>query len=177
MSRLILSSLAAAAVLAVAPQVAEAGCGGYGGGYYRGGHRATYARRYAAPVYHAPVVHRPVIVHKPVAPVVVQKPVYVAPLAEHCYHPQHCHAWVLPGESLDAICLREYGDASLWRRVAEYNRCSSLVVGQKLLLPSIYANGRMIPSPAPAPGTPLAAPPIAAAPVAALATPPAAPAG
>lgn len=176
MSRTILTTLAAAGLLAIVPQVTDAGCGGYGrGGGYGGNHyhRTRYVEKHYTPIYHTPIVHRPVVVHKPV---VMHRPVVVAPVAEHCFHPHHCYAWVRPGDSLDAICLREYGDASLWQQVAAYNKCSTLVTGQKLLLPSIYASGRMTPSTAPAPiaATPPTTPPVAA-PVTALATPPAAP--
>jgi hypothetical protein len=47
---------------------------------------------------------------------------------------------VLPGETLDAIAFTEYGDASRWRAIADFNRLDNplrLRVGQQLGLPPL----------------------------------------
>jgi nucleoid-associated protein YgaU len=47
---------------------------------------------------------------------------------------------VLPGETIDAIAFAEYGDASRWRAIADFNHLDNplrLRVGQQLALPPL----------------------------------------
>lgn len=190
MSRKIASAfalLAAVAAFASLPSLADAGgcSSGYGRASYGYVNHHVYPKVVHRPIVHRPVVHHPVVVHRPIVkpivkvvekhvPVVVEHPVAVpvAPPVDHCHHPKHCYTWVLPGDTLDVICQREYGDPGMWRRVAEYNKLTTVLpTDRPLLLPSIYDSGRMIPSTAPAPEAPLAAPLAAEIPAAPLAAP------
>lgn len=163
-----LAALAVAVLVFSLPSLSQAGCSSGYGGYSYGGYGYGYVSHhvYKPVVYHRPIVHRPII-HRPIIhrPVVVQK-VIVEKAVDQCHHPHHCYTWVHPGDTLDLICEREYGNRDMWRRVAEYNRITTVLpTDRPLLLPSIYDSGRMVASTAPAPtlapglapGAPLAA--------------------
>ena len=120
-------------------------------------------QRLPAPLFQPSVVvvpqKQPTVVHRPVITVTSSAP--VVPVVE-CCQPKHCYAWVLPGESLDQVCLREYGDASLWPQVVKYNKISGpLSVDVPVMLPNIFSDGRLTASSAPAPGLRSAQPPAA----------------
>ena len=125
-------------------------------------------------------VYKPVIVPpKPVfcpttPPIVINPPITIPPVTippttlppvtpptpvVNVCQPKHCYAWACPGESLDQICLREYGDATLWPHVVKYNNITgALDVSVPIMLPNIYTNGLLTASSAPAPPKPNSAP-------------------
>jgi hypothetical protein len=95
---------------------------------------------------------------------------------------------VLPGDSFYTVALKEYGTSSTMNQIARFNRLATnaaLVPGQRLLLPSIRANGQLTQSRAPsaevmqtaavpavtATTTPVSAPVTVAATVAPVAAP------
>ena len=98
---------------------------------------------------------------------VVVKKIYIQPRYDQCYHPDHCFVYVFPGDTWGSICQREYGNRNLWQNLVSYNGFRSsakLVVGQKLMLPVINADGSLAASDAPA-GVPFVDETPAAAPV------------
>lgn len=69
------------------------------------------------------------------------------------YEPFHSSYFVQPGDSFYTVSLKEYGTSSAMNHIARFNRLATnaaLVPGQRLLLPSISANGRLTQSRAPA---------------------------
>ncbi|MGE3244556.1 MAG: LysM domain-containing protein, partial [Pirellulales bacterium] len=69
------------------------------------------------------------------------------------YEPFHSSYVVQPGDSFYTVALKEYGTSSTMNQIARFNRLSTnvaLVPGQRLLLPSITANGQLTQSRAPA---------------------------
>ena len=73
----------------------------------------------------------------------------VAPI----FAPAHSLIVVLPGDSWFSICSREYGNSSVWSRIAEFNGMPQnlpLTVGMQLRLPVINPNGALSISSAPA---------------------------
>lgn len=69
------------------------------------------------------------------------------------YEPFHSSYFVQPGDSFYTVALKEYGTSSTMNHIARFNRMATnaaLVPGQRLLLPSISANGRLTQSRAPA---------------------------
>lgn len=110
-------------------------CGGHGGGY--GGsfnwgsssYHNDYHKVYVKKVYVEPVVVRP------------------------CINPLHSLVLVNPGDSWFSICLREYGNPSVWNKVVIFNGLplnARLAAGMQLRLPVIHPDGGMSPSLAPA---------------------------
>ena len=81
--------------LVAASASACGGHGGHSGGFY-GGYNSY-----------------PVVVKK----VYVEQPVAVAPPIS----PLHGLVFVSPGDSWFTICIREYNDARLWTKVAQFN--------------------------------------------------------
>jgi len=70
------------------------------------------------------------------------------------YEPFHNSYFVQPGDTFHEISLKEYGTSANARHIARFNRLASnaaLVPGQRLMLPSISANGTLRQSRAPAP--------------------------
>jgi hypothetical protein len=99
--------------------------GGFGGGY--GGYSSNY---YPNTEY--------------VREVSVQAPIFA---------PGHSLIVVLPGDSWFSISSREYGNTSVWSRIAEFNGLPQnlpLTVGMQLRLPVINPNGALSISSAPA---------------------------
>src|SRR4051795_10364479 len=72
-------------------------CHGASGGY--GGYSSHYSPQYVQRVY------------------VKEQPVIVAPT----FAPAHSLIVVVPGDSWFSICSREYGNTSIWSRVADFN--------------------------------------------------------
>ena len=69
------------------------------------------------------------------------------------YEPFHSTYIVLPGDSFYTVSLKEYGTSSNSPKIAQFNRLPSnaaLVPGQRLVLPSISANGQLSQSRSPA---------------------------
>jgi hypothetical protein len=69
------------------------------------------------------------------------------------YEPFHSSYVCQPGDSFYTVSLKEYGTSSTMKHIATFNRLATntaLVPGQRLLLPSISANGRLTQSRAPA---------------------------
>jgi hypothetical protein len=69
------------------------------------------------------------------------------------YEPFHSSYVCQPGDSFYTVSLKEYGTSSTMKHIASFNRLATnaaLVPGQRLLLPSISANGRLTQSRAPA---------------------------
>jgi hypothetical protein len=69
------------------------------------------------------------------------------------FEPFHSSYIVQPGDTFYTVSLKEYGSSSAMNQIARFNRMSTnaaLVLGQRLFLPSISANGRMTQSRAPA---------------------------
>lgn len=69
------------------------------------------------------------------------------------FEPFHSSYVVLPGDTFYTVSLKEYGSSSAMNHIARFNRLATnaaLVPGQRLLLPSISANGRLTQSRAPA---------------------------
>ncbi len=105
--------------------------GGYGG--YSGGYSSGYSSHYY-PQY----VRREYV-----------RPVVVAPT----FAPAHSLVAVMPGDSWLSICAREYGNSSIWNRVADFNGLPNnlpLTIGMQLRLPVINPNGSFSLSSAPA---------------------------
>ena len=70
------------------------------------------------------------------------------------YEPFHSFYVCQPGDSFYMVSLKEYGTSAVARHIASYNRLAQnagLVPGQRLMLPSVAANGMLTPSLAPAP--------------------------
>jgi nucleoid-associated protein YgaU len=70
------------------------------------------------------------------------------------YEPFHNSYFVQPGDTFAVVSLKEYGTSANANQIARFNRLASnaaLVPGQRLLLPSIAANGALRASRAPAP--------------------------
>lgn len=70
------------------------------------------------------------------------------------YEPFHSSYFVQPGDTFHEVSLKEYGTSANARHIARFNRLASnaaLVPGQRLMLPSISANGSLRQSRAPAP--------------------------
>jgi nucleoid-associated protein YgaU len=102
----------------------------HGGGGY-GGYSSRYSPRYVERVY------------------VKEQPVVVAPT----FAPAHSRIVVMPGDSWFSICSREYGNTSVWSRIAEFNGIPQnmpLNGGMQLRLPVINPNGSFSLSSAPA---------------------------
>jgi nucleoid-associated protein YgaU len=81
-----------------------------------------------------------------------ERPVYVRESAP-TFAPAHSLIVVMPGDSWSSICSREYGNPSMWRKVAEFNRIprnEQLRGGMQLRLPVLSPNGGMTLSSAPA---------------------------
>src|SRR3954471_19368683 len=81
-----------------------------------------------------------------------ERPVYVREFAP-TFAPAHSLIVVMPGDSWSSICSREYGNPSMWRKVAEFNRIprnEQLRGGMQLRLPVLSPNGGMTLSSAPA---------------------------
>ena len=80
--------------------------------------------------------------------------VYVeAPSVAPIFAPGHSMIVVLPGDSWFSISSREYGNSSVWSRIAEFNGLPQnlpLTVGMQLRLPVINPNGAFSISSAPA---------------------------
>lgn len=177
MTRIPLATLALLVAIATTPFAAQAGFPGKGGGNSGGGgggkgggnfsrssitkhlnsnkhhNHDHHDHHHHGHHHHHKYYHRPVYVQP--SPVVVHRPV------DHCHHPLHCHAFVMPGDSLPVIAQREYGNAAFWAKVAEFNGLppgAPLAPGQMVKLPAIYDSGRMIPSSAPAPPQPVGIP-------------------
>ena len=69
------------------------------------------------------------------------------------YEPFHSSYICQPGDSFYTVSLKEYGTSNNLKYIASYNRMATnaaLVPGQRLMLPSISANGRLTASRAPA---------------------------
>jgi hypothetical protein len=67
--------------------------------------------------------------------------------------------FVLPGDTWSTIALREYGNSSLGRYLASYNRLPQnmqLTVGQQIMLPEIHPGGVLRASNAPMPANSVA---------------------
>jgi hypothetical protein len=108
-------------------------CGGKGGGYGGYGGYNNYHKK----VYVKKVYVQPVHVH-----------------VEPIFHPQHCFAIVMPGDTWFTLSLREYGKPHLWKKIAIFNGLplhAGLAPGMQLKLPVVHPNGVLIPSSAPAP--------------------------
>ncbi|MEX2171969.1 MAG: LysM domain-containing protein [Pirellulales bacterium] len=70
------------------------------------------------------------------------------------YEPFHSYYFVQPGDTFYEVSLKEYGSSGAANYIARYNRLASnsaLVPGQRLMLPSVAANGTLRASRAPAP--------------------------
>ncbi len=70
------------------------------------------------------------------------------------YEPYYSSYICQPGDSFYTVSLKNYGTSSVSKYIAQYNRLalnSALVPGQRLVLPSVSANGRLTQSRAPAP--------------------------
>lgn len=70
------------------------------------------------------------------------------------YEPFHSYYFVQPGDTFYEVSLKEYGSSAAANYIARYNRLASnsaLVPGQRLMLPSVAANGTLGASRAPAP--------------------------
>ena len=80
--------------------------------------------------------------------------VYVeAPASAPVFAPGHGMIVVMPGDSWFTISSREYGNTSVWSRIAEFNGLPQnlpLTVGMQLRLPVINPNGSLSVSNAPA---------------------------
>jgi YHS domain-containing protein len=103
-------------------------CHGGSGGY--GGYSSHYYPEYVQRVY-------------------VQERVIVAPT----FAPSHSLVFVIPGDSWFSICSREYGNTSVWSKVADFNSMPQnlqLTSGMQLRLPVINQNGTFSLSSAPA---------------------------
>src|SRR4051795_3068086 len=75
------------------------------------------------------------------------------PVFAPTFSPAHSIIVVVPGDSWSAICSREYGNPSVWRKIAEFNgipRSMRLTAGMQLRLPIVSPNGSMNLSSAPA---------------------------
>ena len=69
------------------------------------------------------------------------------------YEPFHSTYIVQPGDSFYTVSLKEYGTSANSLKIAQFNRLpsnSALVPGQRLVLPSISANGQLSQSRSPA---------------------------
>jgi hypothetical protein len=70
------------------------------------------------------------------------------------YEPFHSWYFCQPGDSFYTVSLKEYGTSAVANHIARFNRLqpsASLVPGQRLMLPSVSADGRLTQSHAPAP--------------------------
>ena len=77
---------------------------------------------------------------------------YVQPYGQG-YEPFHSSYICQPGDSFYTVSLKEYGTGSVANHIAQFNRLpmnARLVAGQRLMLPSISANGGLSASRAPA---------------------------
>jgi hypothetical protein len=66
------------------------------------------------------------------------------------------HSWYIcqPGDAFYTVSLKEYGTSAVANQIARFNRLAAnaaLVPGQRLMLPSVSANGQLSQSRAPAP--------------------------
>lgn len=80
------------------------------------------------------------------------------------YEPYHSMYVCQPGDSFYTVSLKEYGTSAVANHIAQFNRLqpsAALVPGQRLMLPSVSAAGKLTQSQAPAPfvdgGAPVAA--------------------
>src|SRR5215213_4886317 len=114
--------------LAATSALACHGGGGYGG---YSSYKSHYSPQYVQRVY------------------VKEQPVVVAPT----FAPAHSVIVVMPGDSWFSICSREYGNTSVWSRIADFNgipQNMQLTGGMQLRLPVINPNGSFSLSSAPA---------------------------
>ena len=75
------------------------------------------------------------------------------PFGGQAYEPFHSSYICQPGDSFYTVSLKEYGTSNNMQSIAQFNRLpvnAALVPGQRLVLPSIAANGQLGPSRAPA---------------------------
>lgn len=72
------------------------------------------------------------------------------------YEPAYSYYICQPGDSFYTVSLKNYGTSGVSKYIAQFNRLplnAALVPGQRLLLPSVSANGRLTQSRAPVPFT------------------------
>jgi hypothetical protein len=80
-------------------------------------------------------------------------PVYIQSYGQ-AYEPFHCYYIVQPGDLLYTVSMKEYGTGAVANQIARFNRLpvnAQLFVGQRLMLPSVSANGVLSASRAPMP--------------------------
>jgi hypothetical protein len=100
-------------------------------------------------------------------------PVYVQSYSQ-AYEPFHCYYIVQPGDVFYTVSMKEYGTGAVASKIARFNQLpvnAQLVAGQRLMLPSVSANGVLSASRAPMPFVDATSPTNYSNPVAKLSQP------